>query len=72
MTNSLRRGFSFIAVLLLFVFFSLPLAGILLFAAVFIFGYTPPLWLAVVVDGGMLLNLLLLPMYRRYASARSR
>ena len=72
MTHSLRRGLSFVVIALLFVFLSLPLAGILLFAAVFIFGYTPPLWLAVVIDGGMLLNLVLLPMCRRYASARSR
>ena len=68
----MQRVRSFAVVGLLSVFFTLPLFGMLLWAAVFVFGYTPPLWLALVVVVGMLLNLLALAGRRVHPSYRPR
>ena len=68
----MNRALSFAVVALLFIFFTLPLAGMLLWALVFVFGYTPPLWLALVVDGGMLLNLAVLAGRRWHLASRPR
>jgi len=50
---------SFVAIVLLLVFLMLPLAGLVLWVAVLLFGYTPPFWLALVVGVGMLLHFVL-------------
>ena len=68
----MHRGLSFVAVALLLVFLTLPSVGIVLWMAVVVFHYAPPLWLVLVVDVGILFNLAVVAWRLWYFAARAR
>ena len=68
----MQRVVSFAVVAVLMAFLSLPVAGMGLWMAVFIFGYTPPFWLALALFIGVVLNFVVMVGRRLHPSYRPR